>query len=304
MSETFAPSARLPALRIYDNLDRAEAALGRGELRLAARHCRAVLDDDEENSGALHLLAVIANKARNAPLALQAIDRALAADPQAPHIQNTRGIILTSLYRLEEAEEQLQRCVAQAPWMRQAWSNLVAVKAKAYDLEAAMTRLEAFEARFPPDAISHCLRASLHQARGDHEAALAAYDAAIALEPDNIDAGFARANLLLLMGRFAEGWVGFELRRRRPLGRQSPIERPAWNGEPTPGTRLLVYAEDGLGDVFQFARYLPGLVEQGLKVFSRLSGLAGPAAEDHDRPGDGRVQRRRAPPIATAPCRS
>lgn len=38
---------------------------------------------------------------------------------------------------------------------------------------------------------------------------------------------------------------------------------PRWNGEPLTGKRLIVYGEQGLGDIIQFARYLPDLKAAG-----------------------------------------
>jgi hypothetical protein len=41
---------------------------------------------------------------------------------------------------------------------------------------------------------------------------------------------------------------------------------PAWDGSPLNGKKIYVYAEQGLGDTFQFARYLKILKEQGAYV--------------------------------------
>lgn len=42
---------------------------------------------------------------------------------------------------------------------------------------------------------------------------------------------------------------------------------PLWRGEPLEGKRILIYAEQGLGDTLQFCRYLPLLADRGAEVY-------------------------------------
>ncbi len=89
--------------------------------------------------------------------------------------------------------------------------------------------------------------------------AIAACAAALALEPLHADAAYNQATALLLAGRYRAAWPGFERRWQR-RGHQPPFPHPSprWQGEPTTG-RLLLHAEQGLGDTIQMARFLPAL---------------------------------------------
>jgi hypothetical protein len=52
--------------------------------------------------------------------------------------------------------------------------------------------------------------------------------------------------------------------------------QPAWDGSPFPGRTLLVWAEQGLGDTLQFARYLARVKALGGRVlFQTYAGLLG-----------------------------
>jgi hypothetical protein len=62
------------------------------------------------------------------------------------------------------------------------------------------------------------------------------------------------------------------------------LSQPAWLGEgPIEGKTILVFADEGLGDTLQFARYIPMLAARGAQVLlwvddplsSLLSGLSG-----------------------------
>jgi hypothetical protein len=104
--------------------------------------------------------------------------------------------------------------------------------------------------------------------RGDLDRASAAYRQAIAF-----DSGYALAHsnlgvTLLLQGDFAEGWREFEWRQPRLGTRQTPRTDlpPRWTGEDPAGRTILLQAEQGLGDVLQFARYAGVIAEQGGRV--------------------------------------
>lgn len=89
--------------------------------------------------------------------------------------------------------------------------------------------------------------------------------------------GFALAELdlaftLLLAGKLGQGWAMYA-RRWRDVDR---LKRPAffkadmeWKGreeQPLQGRHIVVYAEQGLGDVIQFIRYVPLLQRDGADV--------------------------------------
>jgi len=95
------------------------------------------------------------------------------------------------------------------------------------------------------------------------DAALGCYDRAIAAAPEDPAPRFGRGELLLGLGDYAQGWAGYAWRFRLPgVAPPLPAEvlaRPRvrrWQGRRTAG-RLLLVADQGFGDVVQFARYIP-----------------------------------------------
>ncbi|MFT8777035.1 MAG: glycosyltransferase family 9 protein, partial [Gluconacetobacter liquefaciens] len=67
---------------------------------------------------------------------------------------------------------------------------------------------------------------------------------------------FNRGALLLARGELAEGWRSFEARTLLlPETRWTDIG--PWDGSALPHGRLLLHAEQGIGDAIQFLRYLP-----------------------------------------------
>lgn len=73
---------------------------------------------------------------------------------------------------------------------------------------------------------------------------------------------------LLTLGRFDEGWRQFEFRwLTEPLASvRARYGIPQWTGQPLAGETVLVRCEQGIGDVFQFVRYLPLLKARGATI--------------------------------------
>jgi len=103
---------------------------------------------------------------------------------------------------------------------------------------------------------------------GRFEEAIAAYSASAEQAPDFAHARVNRGEVLLLTGNFAEGWEDYEYRwiNGQPLKRELNLPLAEWEGETKAGDRILVFDEQGLGDVLQYCRYLPLLAERGAVV--------------------------------------
>ena len=80
------------------------------------------------------------------------------------------------------------------------------------------------------------------------------------------------AYALLTSGRLAEGWKQYEFRwMRAPLLQLRPgFNRPVWGGQDLTGKVILLRAEQGFGDIFQFVRYAPLVKAMGGTVLLQV----------------------------------
>jgi|GEM_PF-287098 len=194
--------------------------------------------------------------------------RVLAAEPDHPHANHLQGIVAYRLGRIAEARARMERSIALAPEVALYPRNLCEVYRAAglYD-EALATGRRAVELA-PEDPLALTNLGIIHASRLELDAALATADRALALNPEQANAHFLRAETLLLTGDFAAGWEEYEWRHKlASTPRLLPeTERPHWDGRPLPEGTLLLIADQGFGDVIQFARYIPWAAERARDI--------------------------------------
>ena len=191
--------------------------------------------------------------------------RALALRPECAELVNNLGVVLEAAGRLEEAEGAYGRALALKPEYAAARYNLGNVDWKRGNLQAAAESYRQVLADNPLHVEAHCNLGSILHDQGNFDEALRCYERALEIEPGSAYADWNRSLLQLLQGDFASGWRNFEARRRT---KSSPrhFPQPLWRGEPLHGARILLHAEQGLGDTIQFLRYVPMVQAAGWAV--------------------------------------
>jgi tetratricopeptide (TPR) repeat protein len=103
---------------------------------------------------------------------------------------------------------------------------------------------------------------------GRMEEGLRAQELAVERDPLSHGARYNLALTRLRLGDWQQGWPGYEARFRFREVHRSPrfFKQPRWQGELLNGRRILLHAEQGLGDTIQFSRYLSMVVARGGQV--------------------------------------
>ncbi|WP_372400575.1 tetratricopeptide repeat-containing glycosyltransferase family protein (plasmid) [Azospirillum sp. HJ39] len=184
--------------------------------------------------------------------------------PDQPAVLNELGILLEGLQRLDEAEEVFGRAVALVPDEAEYANNHGALLRMAHRLDEAAVRFRRAIALNPQHSGAYSNLGSTVKDRGAFWEALLAFRRARTLDPAFAGAHWNESLVRLLIGDFVEGWRRYEWRwkhGRLPSPQRSFVQ-PRWDGSALQGRRLLVYWEQGFGDVLQFVRYLPLLARE------------------------------------------
>ncbi|NKB43426.1 MAG: tetratricopeptide repeat protein [Alphaproteobacteria bacterium] len=183
---------------------------------------------------------------------------ALAIDPDASLTHANLGNVLERLNRLDEAEDSLRRAYELNPEAPDTAYNLAAVLTKLERPDEALPLLERIVDNNPDRWDTWTNLGVARMDTGDLDGAEVALRQSLALRPENPEAHYNLAWLLLLGGQHAEGWTELEWRWQLPefSSLKKSFDCPTWDGEPLGDRTLLVHAEQGFGDAIQFARFI------------------------------------------------
>src|SRR5215813_604023 len=220
--------------------------------------------------------------------ALTAFDRAVALAPRFLPALLNRGNTLAQLKRPDEALAQYDGVLALAPNHAETHvnrGNVLLALGRAAEAATAYERALALR----PDYVKALIgRGAALQALNRHRDALADFDRALAIDKGSADAHHNAALALLTLGDYRRGFERYEWRWQRTgmPARRRNFGKPLWLGEyPLARKRILLHAEQGLGDTIQFVRYVPLLARMGATVvlevpaalaalLSRVAGVA------------------------------
>ena len=97
--------------------------------------------------------------------------------------------------------------------------------------------------------------------------AISFYKSCIETYPDYIEPHINLGMCLLLTGNYKEGWKEYEWRRKLPAEVYNlQFTSPEWTGQEVLNKRILIVAEQSIGETFQYIRFAKQLAVEGAEV--------------------------------------
>ena len=271
-------AARGPAGPTHvDSLQAGIDCLNGGDFDAARRHLSAALAADPDDRDASYHLAVAEARSGRLERAEELLETAREHSDDE-EVNSALGNVYRLRGRLAEAVASYERALAVDNAHVVALTNLGLCLRDQGVPAQALPVLDRALALAP-----NCVEALLNKAlaltdMGAAEAAYGLVEEALARDPEFAQAHLQRAFLLLKRGDFLAGWREYAWRVRIPeLDRWRDYPYPLWQGEDLAGKRVLVQAEQGLGDQIMFGSCLPDLVSRAqqtvIECNPRLAGL-------------------------------
>ncbi|CAB3773262.1 tetratricopeptide repeat protein [Paraburkholderia humisilvae] len=231
----------------------------------ALRVARVHAARDRRDAEAWFWLGYVHHLGRNFDAARKAYRRCQRINPHRRPLRSNLGAIYLELHDYAAARVELEQALIDDPSNDLAWSNLSLLLLKEGDPTAARVAAERAIVLGPQLACAWQGYSNALKELQEWDAACQAAARAYQLAPSEPLYLWALGMLQLVQGNYREGWISHEARWQgsRELRDVSlPWRMPRWNGQPVGGRRVLVWSEQGYGDVLQFVRFLPAFAQR------------------------------------------
>lgn len=293
-----------PLLFLVRDLER------RGDIDAAIDACESLALEHEDDAGLAIELQHLYERAGDPQSGVDALQAFLVRNPLHPAATASLGLALARAQNHKEAERYLKLALEHEPDRADlllALSQAVSSQGRYADCMPLVERALALA----PDneairgahvaALTNCCRyeealAVCEQLRregkeaacsgsvlsylGRFDEAIDWLDRALAVQPSDPNLRFQRAQVHLLKYQFAQGWDDYGYRGLSSSKDFRVLPFPCWHGEPLQDKRIVVLAEQGLGDQVMFSSCLNELLRLNPKeVIVEVIGRIAPTIE-------------------------
>jgi Flp pilus assembly protein TadD len=219
-----------------------------------------------DNSEQFAVNALGKRSAGDYPAAIKEAQSALALSPASAHYWLIFGNLLVESLSTLEGVLPLSRALQIQPDSTSAVFNLANAWHALDSHDRAIALFSRALSLDPTYTAGYANMGSAYRELGEVTRAIRAYTQATYIRPDRPEPQWNLATALLLSGDFERGLPALEWRKRLPEHFHRSLRPNPWRaGANIAGKTVLVYEEQGIGDLIQFARFLPEVRKRGAR---------------------------------------
>jgi len=222
-----------------------------------------------DNAACLGNFGELWRKQKNYKKAMECYEKLLVLTPNDNQIRELWGEALIKLERYEEAVAYFQKQIDAGKDNADTWWSMSEILRMMDRVEESVqASLKATQMNPNSEGAWHSLGWNLIKI-GKVRESIPCFNRAIALKPDRALLYWRRAWALMLLGQYEQAWADYEARwydEDLQLKDRRPFPGPLWQGQDLTGKTLFIHLEQGIGDTFQFMRYLPMVQARGGKL--------------------------------------
>ena len=225
----------------------------------------------EREAARIYASGVEHHKKNDLNAAIEAYGKSLILNPKIPEVYNNMGAALRGAGKLEAAVACYRRCLVIRPNHPGAYSNIGNAYRELGRLQLSIASHQQAVKLAPNNAGAYYNLGLALRDFGHTEQALSAFETALRLDPDHAECRWDRSLTLLALGDYTRGFEEYEWRWKLDRTPERTFTTPEWDGAELKGKTVLIYQEQGIGDMIQFARYIPLIKELGAIVVVECS---------------------------------
>ena len=202
--------------------------------------------------------------------AIESYEQAIKIKPEYAEAYYNMGIVLNDKGEVDAAINSYKKALKINPEYAEAYNNMGNALKEKGEVNAAIESYNLALKIKPDYAEAYYNMGIALNDKGELDAAIDNYNEAIKINPENADPYFGQSLTFLTKADFINGWSKYEWRWKTTLLKPGLLRSGNSKWHPDQAGRVLVWSEQGIGDVIMFSSTISELYQQAEQLIIQI----------------------------------